>query len=71
MVVRFAFICPGESGEGIWWDVGFPWDVKDFIVVFLKIRVPSCCSSIEVSRRFPVLKVCMVCHDGEGVFRPS
>ena len=71
LIVSFTFVRSRKPRECVRWDVGFAWDIEDFVVVFLKVCVPSCRSSVEVPWGFPVLEVGVVSHDGEGVFSPS
>ena len=71
LVVGFALVCSGKSGECVGGNVGLSRDVENFVVVFLQVCMPSCCSPIEVSWGFPILEVCVVRHDCEGVFCPA
>ena len=55
LVISFSLVSTGRSGECVWGCVGFARYVEDFVVVFLEVRMPSCCSSIEVLWGFLVL----------------
>ena len=54
-VVGFSLVGTRRSRECIWGCIGFSWYIKNFIVVFLKVRMPSGCSSVEILRGFPIL----------------
>src|SRR5258708_8953132 len=45
-------------------------DVPDFVVILLEVSVPAGSSLIQIPWGFPILKICMVGEDGEGVFSP-
>ena len=54
-IVSFPLVGTRWSRECIWRCIGFPRYVKDFVIVFLKVGMPSGCPSVEVFWGFPVL----------------
>jgi hypothetical protein len=71
LVVLLSLVHFRWSRKGICCYVVFARDVLYEVVVFLEVSMPVCCSTVEVFGGFPILEVCIIGKDGEGVFSPS